>query len=160
MELFKHNKKPIKIKNLKIVIGNKIINMIKENNKNIVEFDCIIDEAYLNFDESTGHSVINCKDTEERLMKLDGDVDEIKMKKDMNLYIVNIKYTGSSFNILAIDEEDAKMKLIKYLKFNSSTYPNYENISFDNLAVIPVKSIFSLMKNSDAEVFDISRFGY
>jgi hypothetical protein len=82
------------------------------------------------------------------------------MKKDMNLYIVNIKYTGNSFNILAIDEEDAKIKLIKYLKFNSSTYPNYENITFNNLAVIPVKSILSLMKNSDMEVFDISRFGY
>lgn len=160
MELFKRNKTPIKIKNLKIVIGNKIINMIKENNKNIVEFDYIIDEAHLNFDESTGHSVINCKDTEERLMNLDGDVDEIKLKKDMNLYIVNIMYTGNSFNILATDEEDAKIKLIKYLKFNSSVYPNYENITFDNLAVIPVKSIFSLMKNSDAEVFDISRFGY
>ena len=39
--------------------------MIRESNKKIVEFDCIMDEAYLNFDESTGHSVINCKDTEE-----------------------------------------------------------------------------------------------
>ena len=160
MELFKHSKTPIKIKNLKIIIGNKLINMIRESNKKIVEFDCIMGEAYLKFDESTGHSVINCKDTEERLMDLDGDVDEINMKKDMNLYIVNIKYTGHSFNILAIDEEDAKIKLIKYLKFNSSTYPNYENITFNNLAVIPVKSILSLMKNSDMEVFDISRFGY
>ena len=160
MELFKHSKTPIKIKNLKIIIGNKLINMIRESNKKIVEFDCIMSEAYLKFDESTGHSVINCKDTEERLMDLDGDVDEINMKKDMNLYIVNIKYTGNSFNILAIDEEDAKIKLIKYLKFNSSTYPNYENITFNNLAVIPVKSILSLMKNSDMEVFDISRFGY
>ena len=160
MELFKRNKTPIKIKNLKIIIGNKLINMIRESNKKIVEFQCIMGEAYLNFDESTGHSVINCKDTEERLINLDGDVDEIKLKKDMNLYIVNIMYTGNSFNVLATDEEDAKIKLIEYLKFNSSTYPNYENITFNNLAVIPVKSILSLMKNSDMEVFDISRFGY
>ena len=157
MELFKRNKTPIKIKNLEVKIGNKIVNMIRESNKKIVEFDCIMGEAYLNFDESTGHSFSFFLSSSFNASKTNGPaIDNITM----TLNIVNIMYTGNSFNVLANDEEDAKIKLIEYLKFNSSTYPNYENITFNNLAVIPVKSVLSLMKNSDMEVFDISRFGY
>ena len=160
MKRFDFTKTPIKIKNLKIILGNKIINMIKDYKLPITDFECIMDETTLSYDPLTGYSTINCKDTEDRLLQLDGATKEIKMKKDMLVYIVNIMYLGNSFTVLASNEEEAKSKVIEYISKNNLSYPGYENITSDHLAVIPIETIFSFIKNSNTEVLETSRFGY
>jgi hypothetical protein len=160
MKRFDFTKTPIKIKNLKIILGNKIINMIKDYKLPIKDFECIMDETTLSYDPLTGYSTINCKDTEDRLIQLDGATKEIKMKKDMLVYIVNIMYFGNSFNVLASNEEEAKSKVMDYISKNNLSYPGYENITSDHLAVIPIETIFSFIKNSNTEVLETSRFGY
>jgi hypothetical protein len=147
------------IKNLKIIIGEKIIKMIRSH-PDINEFDCILDETDVVSDVVNNFSIINCKDTEERLSKTIKNIEEIRMKDNLELYLVNIKYCGMSFMIKANDEDNAKSKLISFIKFNSSTYKEYENITIENLVAIPFDKCISFIKNSDTQVSDISRFGY
>lgn len=153
----------ITIKNLKIIIGEKIIKMIRSH-PDINEFDCILDETDVVSDvvsDVVNHfSIINCKDTEERLSNTIKNIEEIRMKDNLELYLVNIKFCGMSFMIKASDEANAKSKLISFIKFNSSTYKEFENITIENLVAIPFDKCVSFIKNSDTQVSDISRFGY
>ena len=149
----------ITIKNLKIIIGEKIIKMIRSH-PDINEFDCILDETNVLTDKINHFSIINCKDTEERLSKTIKNIEEIRMKDNLELYLVNIKYCGLSFMIKASDEDSAKSKLISFIKFNNSTYKEFENITIENLVAIPFDKCVSFIKNSDTQVSDISRFGY
>ena len=149
----------ITIKNLKIIIGEKIIKMIRSH-PDINEFDCILDETDVVSDVVNHFSIINCKDTEERLSKTIKNIKEIRMKDNLELYLVNIKYCEMSFMIKASDEANAKSKLISFIKFNNSTYKEYENITIENLVAIPFDKCISFIKNSDTQVSDISRFGY
>ncbi len=144
------------LKNPKVIIGKKIIDAIKKAPDDLIEYNC--EFTQLNID--TSNPVINCKDTEERLMSLKGRIDYIEMEKDLSLFSVGIKITRNSFLVLAKDERDAGKKLLKFLKENESTYPNYvDNITIHNLSIARLDTIISFIQFSDTEIVDISNFG-